>query len=169
MPRTKLNLSRILLDSRKLTEEELQKALSIQRRTGKELKEILISEGFLTEEEILSAIAYYFNIPFLDPSKYEIDPKIVTLIPEDLARNYSFFPLYKIGNTLLIAVAEPLDIITTDNLSLSIGCEIKQVLAKEKIVSDCINNFYTNMQTLPKILKYEESLEIVKQKKSRRC
>jgi len=162
MPRIKLNLSKILVDSNKISPDDLEKALVIQRRTKKDLKDILISEGLLNEDELLSLISYHLNIPFIDPSKYDIDPKIINTLPEELVRKYSFFPLYKIGDTLLIAVAEPLDIITLDNLRLSIGCEIKQVLAKEKIISDCINTFYSEPQTLPDILKYEESLEIVR-------
>ena len=169
MARTKLNLSKILIDSQKITPEELEKILTINRKTSREIKEIIITEGFLTEDELLSAVAYYLNIPFIDPSKYEIDPKIIATIPEELARKHSFFPLYKIGKTLLVAVAEPLDILTLDNLRLSIGCEIKQVLAKEKIISDCINTFYSETQSLPEILKYEgeeQAIEIVRIKKS---
>lgn len=165
MPRTKFNLSKILLDSGKLTPEQLEKALIVQRRSGKDLKDILISEGILNEDEIVSYVAYHLNIPFIDPSKYDIDPKIISLIPEDLARKYAFFPVYKIGETLLVAVSEPLDIITMDNLRLSIGCEIKQVLAKEKIISDCISTFYSAPETLPEILKYEESMEIMRVKR----
>ncbi len=170
MARTKLNLSKILIDSKKITADQLEKILSTQRKSGRELKEILLTDGFLTEDELLSLVSYHLNVPFIDPSKYEIDPKIISSIPEELARKHSFFPLYKIGNTLLIAVAEPLDILTIDNLRLSIGCEIKQVLAKERIISDCINTFYSGTQSLPGILKYGEegdegSLEIIRVKK----
>ncbi|MCU0651461.1 MAG: GspE/PulE family protein [Candidatus Omnitrophica bacterium] len=172
MPRSKLNLSKVLIDSGKITAEQLEKALFIQRKAGRELKEILINEGILSEDELLSVISYHLNIPFVDPSRYEIDPKIIATIPEDLARKHVFFPLYKIGKTLLIAVAEPLDILTIDNLRLSLGCEVKQVLAKEQIISDCINTFYsdTGTQSLPGILKYEgdqeEALEIIRVKKT---
>ena len=169
MPRTKLNLSKVLIDAGKITAEQLEKALSTQRKSGRELKEVLINEGFLSEDELLSVISFHLNIPFVDPSRYEIDPKIIAAIPEDLARKHSFFPLYKIGRTLLIAVAEPLDILTIDNLRLSLGCEVKQVLAKEQIISDCINTFYSDTQSLPGILKYEgdqeEALEIIRVKK----
>ncbi len=167
MAKTKINLTKILLDSKKISSEDLAKAISIQKKTGRELKQILISENLLNEDEILSLIAYHLNVPFIDPTKYDIDPHVVTLIPESLARRYAFFPLYRIGDTLLIVVAEPLDILTLDNLRLSIGYEIKQVLAKEKIIADCTDNLYgqAKSQSLPDILKYEESLEVVRIKK----
>ncbi|MCU0665665.1 MAG: GspE/PulE family protein [Candidatus Omnitrophica bacterium] len=165
MGKTKLNFIKILTDANKITTEDIEKAISIQRKTGKEIKEVLISEGFINEEDLLSLVAYHLNVPFIDPYKYELDPRLVASIPEEIVRKYSFLPLYKIGDTLLVAIAEPMDIITLDNLRLSLKCEIKQVLAKEKAVNDCINNFYTQLQSLPEILAYDEkekSMQIIR-------
>lgn len=162
MTKPNINLIKILIDSQKITTEELRVALSSQKKTGKDLKEVLVENGFLTEDEILSIISEYLFIPYLDPSKFKIDSGIVNLIPEDITRRFSLFPLYKAGDILLIAVSEPLDILTLDNLRLSIGCEIKQVLAKEKIISSSIATYYAQIQTLPEILENEDSLEIVK-------
>lgn len=164
MARPNINLIKILIDSQKITAEELEIALSVQKKTGKDIKEVLAEKGFLAEDEILSIVSEYLSIPFLDPYKFKIDAGIVNLIPEDIARRFRIFPLYKSGDILLIAVSEPLDILTLDNLRLSIGCEIKQVLAREKIIFNSIGTHYTEVQTLPEILEQSESLEIVKQK-----
>jgi len=153
-----------LIDSQNITAEELEMSLSLQKKTGKGLKEVLIENNLLTEDEILSIISEYLFIPFLDPSKFKIDIGIINLIPEDMTRKFCIFPLYKAGDILLIAVSEPLDILTLDNLRLSIGCEIKQVLAKEKIILNSITTYYAQIQTLPEILEGEESLQIVKTK-----
>lgn len=168
MATSKINLNKILVDTQRLTPEELDKALSLQKKTKKELKDILIEEGFITEDELLSLISYYLYIPFIDLAKFKIDPAVIKLIPEDVARNYNLFPLCKSYDSLLIAVSEPLDIITLDNLRLSIGCDIKQVLSKEKLILQWIDTYYSEVETLPQILdfEYEESLEVVKSRKS---
>lgn len=166
MPRSSINLTKILIDSQEITQDELERALSIQKKTAKDLKEILFEEGFLAEDEFLSIISYHLFIPFLDLAKFKIDPGTANLIPEDIARKYRLLPLYKTGDSLLIIVSEPLDIITLDNLRLSIGCEIKQVLGKEKLILSSINTSYSEVQTLPEILDTEQSLQIVKSRKS---
>jgi type IV pilus assembly protein PilB len=166
MPKGKINLNKILLDSKEITSEELDRALEIQKKTGKRLQEVLISEGFLGEDDLISIISYYLGIPFLDPAKFEIDPEIKKLIPEDLVRKYTILPLYKAGDILLMAVAEPLDIFTMDNLRISVGCEIKQVLSREKSILSYIDIYYSQVQSLPGILGYQEPQEVLKPKRT---
>ncbi len=161
MPRPNLNLIKILIDSEKISQKELDKALAIQRKTGKKLKHILIEEGFLTEDELLSLISYLFFMPYFDPLKFKVDPKVVNFIPEDTARRYNLFPLYKCEDSLLIVVSEPLDIFTLDNLRLSVGCEIKQALGREKRILDSIATYYSVGQTLPEILEADDLLDII--------
>jgi len=161
MPRTKINLTKILIDSNTISPEEMDKALSIQKKTGKGLKEVLISEGFLSEDELLSVISYNAAIPYIDASHFMVDPEIANLMPEDVVRKYNIFPLYKAVDTLLVAVAEPLDILTIDNLRLSLGCEIKQVISKDKLILSCIDAYYSQVQSLPEILSFEETAETV--------
>lgn len=156
----KINLTKILIDSQKITPEDLEEVLLLQKKTGKQLSRVLIDEKFLTEDELLGTVSYYLSIPYLDPAKFKIDPEMIKLIPEDLARKYLLLLLCKTRDTLLVGVAEPLDIITLDNLRISLGYEIKQVLTKERIISDCINTYYSEIQTLTKILDYDKSLEI---------
>ncbi len=161
MPRPNLNLIKILIDSEKISQKELDKALAIQRKTGKKLKHILIEEGFLTEDELLSLISYLFFMPYFDPLKFKVDPKVVNFIPENTARRYNLFPLYKCEDSLLIVVSEPLDIFTLDNLRLSVGCEIKQALGREKRILDSIATYYSVGQTLPEILEADDLLDII--------
>lgn len=164
MRRSNVNLAKILIDTQRLSPEDVNRALEIQKKTGKGLREVIIERGFLAEEELLSLISYYLFIPFLDLAKFRIDPAVISLIPEEVARRHTLFPLYKTIDALLVAVPEPLDILTLDNLRLSAGCEIKQVLAKERIIRNSLNTYYAAAQTLPEILEADELLHIVKSK-----
>lgn len=166
----KISLIKILTDSKKLTPQDLDKALLSQKKTGDSLGKVLVDEGLINEDELMATVSYHASIPFLEPSKYRIDADVIKLIPEDLARKYNIFPLYMYTSedTLVVAVNEPLDIITLDNLRLSIGCEIRQILSKGKVISACIDNYYTNIQTLslPEILDYTYSLGVEQLRKS---
>lgn len=169
MPRAIVNLTKILIDSQKISPEDFDRALAIQKKKGLGLREVLIQEGFLAEDELLSLISYYLFIPFLDLSKFKIEPAVTKFLSEDIARRHRILPLYKTKDTLLIAVAEPLDILTLDNLRLSTGCEVKQVLSKEKIILHSIATYYIKeTQTLPEILETKESLQVVQIAKTRK-
>lgn len=152
MSNTKINLSKILIDSGRISLEELGKALLIQKNTGLELKKILASEGFLSEDELLGLISYYLYIPYLDLSKFKVDSEVIKLFPENLARKYQIFPLHKIKDIIVVATAEPLDVIALDDLRLAFAYEIKQVLGKENILSAYLEKYYSVDQALDEIL-----------------
>lgn len=157
MSEQKLNLGKVLIDYEKLTLDQLEKALSLQLKTDKPLRKILIEEKFLSEAEVISVTAFHLDLPFIDPVKCDIDHKLIKMVPEDLVRQYRFFPVYKIWDTLHIVVVEALDIFTIDNLRLASHCEIKQMLAKEELIDECISKFYGRPDTLPGILKSQEA------------
>ena len=162
MAHAKGNLSKILVDCNKISPEDLYKAIALQKEKGKGLKDVLITEGFIKEDDLLVTLSTYLHIPYLDPSKYEISPDLIKLVPENLVKKYSFFPLYKKGDYLLGAVSEPLDIMSLDNLRIALGCDLKEVLARTNTIQACIETYYFKGQSLPDILKYEEGMEIVK-------
>ena len=166
MAKSNINLNKILIDSQSIEQEELDGILSLQEKTGKGLKELLIEKGLLSEEEFISVVAYYLTLPFIEPDKFKIDPAALKLIPEDMARKLHLMPLYKVQDTLLVVLAEPLDILSLDNLRLSLGCEIRQFLARDKAISELINNYYSEAQSLPEILDSQQLLQVVKTKKT---
>ena len=153
MSNTKINLSKILIDSGKMSLEELGKALLIQKNSGFDLKKILISEGFLSEDELLGLISYYMYVPCLDLLKFRVDLEVIKLLPENLARKYQILPLHRIGDIVVVATAEPLDVITLDNLRLAFVYEIRQVLCKEGQITPCIDKYYSSDQALNEILE----------------
>ena len=152
MSNTKINLSKILIDSGKMSLEELGKALLIQKNSGLDLKKILISEGFLSEDELLGLISYYMYVPCLDLLKFRVDLEVIKLLPENLARKYQILPLHRIADIVVVATVEPLDVITLDNLRLAFVYEIRQVLCKEGQITPCIDKYYSSDQALNEIL-----------------
>lgn len=153
MSNTKINLSKVLIDSGKMSLEELGKALLIQKNSGLDLKKILISEGFLSEDELLGLISYYLYVPCLDLLKFRVDVEVVKLLPESLARKYQILPLHRIGDIVVVATAEPLDVITLDNLRLAFVYEIRQILCREGQITACIDKYYSTDHALNEILE----------------
>ncbi|RKY38642.1 MAG: type II secretion system protein GspE [Candidatus Omnitrophota bacterium] len=160
MRATKINLPKILLDSKQISPEDWEKALSLQKKTGKPLAEILVKENFISEEEMIAILSHHLFIPFIDVNRFNIEKGVVGLIPEEITRKYCFLPLWLFADILLIAVAEPLDIIALDNLRIILGYEIKQVLGKEKDIIERLNTCYKKQpQSLTTILDYNKPTE----------
>ena len=78
-----------------ITEEQLQKALSLQRGTGKRVGEILIGQGLITAELLTNVLTEILKVDTIDLSPSNIRPEAVKKIPKNICKRYKVFP-YKI-------------------------------------------------------------------------
>jgi len=128
----KKRLTDILVEGKYITQKQLDEVIEIQKNTGQELRNILIKKGFIEEQELLSILSKQLFIPYLDLKRYKLDPKIVSMIPEKVAKQYNVVAVSLIGNTLTVGMADPLNIFAIDDLKVLTGCEIDPVIASEK-------------------------------------
>lgn len=136
------NIVEILLKSSQLNKEKLEKAILIQKQNGIPLRKVLIEQGVISEEELLSLLSKQLYIPTLNLKKYKFDPEIIRLIPEHIARGYNLIPLSRMGDTLTIAMSDPLNIFALDDLKIITGCSIDIVLSPEDEISRAIDTQY---------------------------
>ncbi len=139
MVRLKKRLGKILVEAGLITEEQLQEAVEAQ--DGKSVTSALIDLGYVSEADIAKVIAKATGLPYVDLSKYEINPNAATLISEDIARKYSVLPIDFEDNKLVVAMAEPANIFAIDDLRIITGYEIKTVVALESAIQNAINQF----------------------------
>ena len=142
MQTLKENIIEILLKSKRLQREQIKKALQIQKEKGIPLRNVLVDEGFILEEELLSLLSDQLYIPILHLSKFKFDPEIVKLISEHIARQYCLIPLSRMGNSLTVAMADPLNIFALDDLKMLTGCNIDIVLSSQDEISRAIDTHY---------------------------
>lgn len=152
MQTLKENIIAILLKNKVLTKEQLDNALQIQREKGTPLRRVLVQEGYISEETLLSLLSEQLYMPTLHLAKYKFDPKIISMIPERMARQYNLIPLSRMGNTLTVAMADPLNIFASDDLKAITGCDIDTVLSQEEEIIKAIDSQYhlesKNMQEI---------------------
>src|SRR3989338_7411259 len=142
MPTLKDNIIEILLKSKRLTKEQLERAIESQKVKGVPLRKILLEERIISEEELLSLLSEQLYMPTLHLSKYKFDQDIVSLIPERMSRQYSLIPLSRIGNILTVAMSDPLNIFALDDLKALTGCNIDTVLSPEDEIYQAIDSAY---------------------------
>jgi type IV pilus assembly protein PilB len=147
-------LGEILIDEGLISEEQLKAGLEKQKRE-KELKigEALVALGVVTEEDVAKAIWLQRHIPYVDLDSYALDPSVIELVPEKVARAYTALPLFKIGNALTVAMADPLNLIAVDDLRTKTGCEIEPVISTEGKITRCLDHYYRMDESITQLIQ----------------
>ncbi|MBM3246311.1 MAG: type II secretion system protein GspE, partial [Candidatus Omnitrophica bacterium] len=167
MQTLKENIIAILLESKHLTKEQLERALEIQKQKQIPLRRVFVEQGILSEEELLSLLSKQLYIPTLHINRYKFDPEVIKLIPERIARQYHVIPLSIMGNTLSVAISDPLNIFALDDLRTLTGFKIDTVLSPEEEISRAQENqYHPESKGIQEILGEASSLEPADQKEN---
>jgi len=127
----KKRLGDILLETGKITKEQLDYAVELQKKRGDKLGKIFVDEGMVFENEIIEVLEFQLGIPHVDLDKYHIDADVSRLIPETLARKYSLIPVKKNKGILTVAMSDPLNIFALDELRMVTGLDIQPAIATQ--------------------------------------
>ncbi len=99
-------IGEILVNDGVVTQEQVEEALAIQKKSREPLGSILLEMGAVTESDISRTICIQYQLPFICFANYEMDEKLVQLLPKELLHQQRMLPFDKIGSILLAAVAE---------------------------------------------------------------
>ena len=136
----KIPIGKILLDSGKISPDQLKQALTLQKSTTEKLGRLLIDLGFVSEHDVLAAYAQQLNVPMFDAEKMTPDPSVAKVIPDHLIQRYNLIPLRRNGSKLVVAMADPTNVFALDDLRLITGFEIEPVLATLDSINAIRNN-----------------------------
>ncbi|HEX9564654.1 MAG TPA: ATPase, T2SS/T4P/T4SS family [Gemmatimonadaceae bacterium] len=162
--KTKEKLGEILVKNGLVSDEQLAKALDIQRGTKKRIGEVLVEIGLITEHDIALALSKQLGIPYASSSSTLLNPPkgegLDDLIPLDFARKHLILPLSRNHDSLTVACVDPLDLITMDNLNRMTHCEINPVLATPGDLEQAIERFYGDDAMLREAISQSHELEV---------
>src|ERR1039458_4464693 len=125
-----------------ISKDQLEKALQEQRQSGTRVGYNLVKLGFIQEIELTKHLARQYKMPAVDLSKFEVDPKIVKLIPADLAIKNLVLPLKRDGRTLTVAMADPTNFAVIDDLKFITRYDIFPVIAGEFTLRNYLDKIY---------------------------
>jgi type II secretion system protein E len=137
-----LLIGQILIDKKLITPEQLEAGLTEQRKTGEFLCTTLVRLGFADEEKVFSVLSQQLGIPYVRLKNIQISLSVIGRVPAKFASHYKILPLELKENTLTVAMADPLDIRTLDDLKLLLGFEVKAVLSTESDILEAIRKYY---------------------------
>jgi type IV pilus assembly protein PilB len=147
------SLGESLVEQKLLTEEQLQAAIHDSEQSGDPLRKTLVHKGLVTEDDICTFFEEQMGIPRIDLKNYLIDPKILAIVPELLAKKHHLIPLFKTGDTLTIATADPLNVIALDELRLKTKSNIEPAVATETEINTAISQYYGTGSSVEDIIK----------------
>jgi type IV pilus assembly protein PilB len=137
-------LGKVLVSSKLLTEEQLSKALQIQKTEGGKLGTILVKSNFIDESRLLSFLSQQYGIPSVDLAKLDIDPAVIKLIPVEVVQKYLLIPIKRTGATVRVAMVDPTDVHAIDDIKFMTGYEVIPLVASEGAVLDAISRHYSS-------------------------
>ena len=158
-------LGELLLESKRLTPEQLDRAIAEQRRTGQMLGATLLRLGFLAEGELLALLQQQLGLPLVDLEQAAADEAALAKIDEAMAKKYLALPLEIEGRkTLVVAMADPLNVAALEDLRFHSGMFIRPVLAAPSQITQAIERFYhidTSMnEVLQSIIQDEDDVVV---------
>jgi type IV pilus assembly protein PilB len=157
----------ILIKSKHLGLEQLDNMLKIQKAKQIPLRKVFIEQGIVSEEKLISLLSEQLYIPTLHLTKYKFDPELIRLIPERMAKQYNVIPLSRIGNTLTVAISDPLNIFALDDLKTLTGFNIDTVLSPEEEISKAIGiQYHIEAKDINEIMQEASSVPAGSEKES---
>ncbi|MDR9502082.1 MAG: ATPase, T2SS/T4P/T4SS family [Desulfurivibrionaceae bacterium] len=149
----------ILVDGGLITDAQLAQALKFGQENDIKLGQALIDLGFVTEEAVAHTLSRQLQIPFVDLNKIVLDPEIVTIIPESVARKNKLLAIGKRPGEILVALADPLNIFAIDAASRHIKGVLVPCVAVESLLNTAIDQQYGGMAAMPGSSLTEEGEE----------
>ncbi len=151
----------LLVDRGRLTADQLEQVLHARSDPRERLGQTLVRLGILTEEDVVRFLGEQFSLAVAGADMLsKAEPSAVQLIPEHLARQANLLALNREGDTLVVAVGDPLDVVSLDHLRAITGCTLKVLIAKPSEVHEAVEEFYQEIRATEKVGEILDKLDL---------
>src|SRR4029450_12213553 len=144
----------LFVDQNVLQKTQADDVLTEAQQNGKTIVQAMVDGGFMDESGFYRTVAEGIGAQFIDLNDYEIPPAVVKLVPAGLARLHRALPVDLVDNTLRVALADPLESRTEEDLRFALGHDIEVVVAPVEQIEDRIRIFYgSDTSSMDEVLK----------------
>src|SRR5437870_10273104 len=166
---TNEKLGELLVREGLISQDQLRKALLEQKNTGMRLGYNLVKLSSVEATEISKMLARQYRMPAVDLSRFEVDPKILKLLPPDVANKHTVLPLKREGRTLTVAIADPNNVTAIEDIKFITRCDVFPMIAGEYTLRNAIDRYYqqsdAQLRSLLKDIEAAEELEVVEEQR----
>ncbi len=160
-------LGDLLIDEGLISKDQLNNALSYQKENGGRLGSILVQLGFITDEQISKALGKQYNVGVVE-FKEEIDPIVLKIVSPQIAQKFQVIPIKREGKNLYLAMANPVDVYTIEDIKFATGYNVIPLVASENMISKSIEKYYGVAGSMAEVLSelgMEDEIEILEEEK----
>ena len=131
-----------LVSSGVLTEDQLRQTLRLQKKSGKRLGALLVENGFATQQQIISTLERQLGVDYVDLDTIAIPPETVKLVPRTIAKKYEVVPVRTEGDTLYLAMDDPLNFIAVEAVKTATGRRVVPMIATNGGITRALASLY---------------------------
>lgn len=135
-------LGEILVERGLVTRVQLEEALKVHKEQNVLVGEALVDLKFTTEEIIVQALTAQYGFPYLPLSNYEIAPDVLSVVPVHLCSKHCLIPIDKIGKSLTLAMANPLNMVALEEVELVTNCMVQAFVSTASDIKLAIKRYY---------------------------
>jgi len=155
-------IGEILVHNGFVTEDQMKEALVKQNNFGLKLGETLRKLGYLTEEHLLEALHQQLEYDIVDENQLlELDTEIVKIIPEPFANQNRVIAIQDNGDSIVVAMTDPENIVVLDSLKKILGKSVSPILIGEDVLTDTLERYYKSIRTTSQVEDAVENFEFV--------
>ena len=138
----------LLMRAGLITERQLTDAIEIHKVTGSPLGKVLVDLGYATQGGILSVMARQIGIPYINFTEKRPDANAIALVPRDLATRYTLMPIEIVDDKLVVAMADPQNVLALDDLRIITGYEIQPAISTKDDIVAAVEEYYKVATTI---------------------
>ena len=149
--RKRIRIGDLLVEAGAITEEQLQEALAKQKEEGGRIGNIIMNMGFISRELLITVLTAQTGIDFCEIKSVKIDESVLKLVPDSLVNKYTAMPIgydENNPNILKVAMADPMDLVAVDDISISSGLQVEPMLSFEEDLINTIGKYYGSAQAM---------------------
>jgi type IV pilus assembly protein PilB len=147
-------LGEILVRRGLVRDQDVTKALEAQKAQGGALGNVLVQMGLITQEQLMEALGEQFGMEVVDLPNLEVPKSALDRVEYSVVSTYKVMPIRWDGTILTVAMANPLDIATLDDLRTLLGCEVRGAVSNDKDVQAVLQKYYhKEEETIEKLMQ----------------
>ncbi len=149
-------IANVLIEEGILLPAQLEEVMEVQRAQGGRLLKLLVDKDYVTEHDMIVAMGRCLNTPPINLAKVRIPEDVMQLVPKDLAKHHKVCPIAKVDKKLILAMADPLNVLALDDVRQRTNLEVMPMIASEQSVMDSLSGVLAGSAAMDDVLRQAE-------------
>ena len=157
MKKEKYRIGDILVMQGFLSRQQLESALTAQHKTKQRLGDYLVDAGIVSDKDIQQALHVQLGVETIDLHGVNLPDDILNLVPVNVLRKHSVLPVDYLDparTTLILAMADPLDMVSMDDISIITGCLVEPRVSTAREINAVLDRYFGSGEAMSAAAKY---------------